>query len=98
MGKVIEGGVIRTDTGKPISLTRESKIINEDLKIIGEGGVSYQYAPPPIPTHKYYQPHRLGRENLQASGLWAGNQGQQGIIWNSVRKETAERRVTTGDG
>ena len=60
----------------------------------GEDEISYQEPPPPTPTNKYYQPHRSGRENLQALGRWADRQGQQGIGQKSVGK--ADRR-TAGD-
>ena len=53
-----------TETGKPISLTRKSKIIDEDLNIIGGAAVSFQDAPPPTSTPKYYHPHRSGRGKL----------------------------------
>ena len=72
----------------------KSKIIDEDLKIIEEGSASYQDASPPTPTPKYYQKHRSGGSNLQASGRWAGNQGRHVIGRKSVGK--ADRR-TAGD-
>ena len=50
------------------------------------------------PTPKYYQLHRSGGANLQASKLWAGNQGWQGIGQKLVRRQTGVQWVTTVAG
>ena len=80
--------------GKPIFSTRNSKIIDKELKIIGGGRRLLPGRSPPTPTPNYYQPHRSEGENYQALGRQADRQGRQGIGRKSVGK--ADRR-TAGD-
>ena len=82
MGKG-RGGGDRQIRGKPRPSTRKSKIIKEDLKIIGGGRL---------------QPSRSGGANPQALGRWAGSQGRKGIGKQSVGRQTGGQRMTTVSG
>ena len=101
-----EGGGGQTETGTTIidegpraSSNYSSRVFYarrrvEDLQIIERGTVSY--APPPTPEPSTTR--RTGRgANLNTSGRWTGNQGQNGIIRKSFGRLQNSNGRTTGD-